>query len=192
MNQSSSESIIRAELDWDEYFMSLAVVASKRSKDRETKVGAVVVSTDKKVLGIGWNGHPKIESGENQGKNDHLFTWEKIIEDYERNKHLYVCHAVLNAIMHSSGSLKGATIYVTLNPSNECAKVIVQSGVKKVIYMEEDIIANSLFQDRKEKILKAAAEIFGKCEVKIVQFKDVMAEKLERAYDPRTIEVKLE
>lgn len=200
------EPIFKAELDWDEYFMSLAVVASKRSKDRETKVGAVVVSADRKVLGIGWNGHPKMRSRDNDNKvQGH--PWDK------EKKHYYVCHAELNAITHSSGSLKGATIYVTLNPCNECAKVIVQSGVKNIIFMKKKVLkevsseadekeksdadekkkieAEFIFEVKKNK-LKAAEEIFHKSKRDPKQFNAFMAEKLGRAYVPKTINVTLE
>lgn len=172
-------------LDWDEYFMCLAVVASKRSKDRETKVGAVVVSVDKKVLGIGWNGHPKMRSGRNDDQKEG-FSWEKNIENYKENKHFYVCHAELNAIVHSSGSLVGTTMYVTLNPCNECAKLIVQSGVKEVIYMEKRQFKNNS--------LEAAIDIFKKCKVDIEQFSVYMEKaysNANRIYNPKTIEINL-
>lgn len=163
--------------------MSLAVIASKRSKDLETKVGAVVVSAEREVLGIGWNGHPKMKWGDNDDPVKG-FTWKKIIEDYTKNKHLYVCHAELNAIVHSSRPIKGSTIYVTLNPCNECAKLIVQSGVSKVIYIEKREFRNNSRE--------AAMKIFNTCKVDIVQFSDHMTKKRGSAYVPRTFEVNLE
>lgn len=154
--------------------MSLAVVASKRSKDKETQVGAVIVSSDKRILGIGWNGHPKMS----YGSNDKAFTWDKYGRE---NKHLYVCHAETNAIAHSSSSVKGATIYVTLSPCNECAKAIVQSGIKRVVYIEEkekkspdgeaknkklEAAMNNFrqgFEDEDENAKQAAMKIFRQC-----------------------------
>lgn len=144
--------------------MSLAVVASKRSKDKETQVGAVVVSPDKRILGIGWNGHPK-------GK-DNAFTWEKYGPE---NKHLYVCHAEANAIAHSSSSVKGATMYVTLSPCNECAKAIVQSGIVRVVYLEKKEKKSSKSSDDDAKNLK------GKLEAAMNSFRQCFEDELDPA-----------
>ncbi len=118
-------------ISWDEYFMGIAVLSSKRSKDPNTQVGACIVSPDKKIVGVGYNGFPT-------GCSDDEFPWERSAEKWEDNKYPYVCHAELNAILNSpSPSLKGATLYVALFPCNECAKAIIQSGIKKVIYLSD-------------------------------------------------------
>lgn len=140
----------------DREFIKQAKNASRQSKDPTTKVGAVVVSSENNVLGTGWNGHPKL-SPTDLRNNDDVFPWNKRGPD---NKHLYVCHAELNAIAHSTGSLKGATIYVTLNPCNECAKLIVQVGIKRVVYAEEKDFKGTL---------RAAMKIFNECGVEIHQ-----------------------
>lgn len=112
---------------WDEYFMGVAILSSKRSKDPSTKVGACIVNEDKKIVGIGYNGFPA-------GCSDDVFPWDRE-GDYLECKYPYVVHAEPNAILNSTVSLKNATIYVTLFPCNECAKLIIQSGIKEIVYM---------------------------------------------------------
>ena len=109
--------------------MSIAILSAQRSKDPSTKVGACIVSQDKKVLSLGYNGMPV-------GVDDHLIPWGKDGEELE-TKYPYVCHAELNAILNSDRNLKNSKIYVTLFPCNECAKAMIQSGIKEVIYLED-------------------------------------------------------
>lgn len=117
-------------ISWDEYFMGIALLSAKRSKDSNTQVGACIVSDENKILSVGYNGMPT-------GCNDDEMPWEREGEPLE-TKYPFVCHAELNAILNrSSGSLKNARIYVSLFPCNECAKAIIQSGIKEVIYMED-------------------------------------------------------
>lgn len=116
--------------DWNTYFMNLALVASTRSKDPNTKVGACIVDKYNKILGLGYNGLPK-------GVSDNEFPWNRDNENPLDNKYIYVVHAEANAILNSNNDLKGGTIYVTLSPCNECAKLIIQAGIKKVIYLKE-------------------------------------------------------
>lgn len=111
---------------WDEYFMGIAYLSAMRSKDPSTQVGACIIDEDKKIIGIGYNGFPK-------GSNDNEMPWGKE-GNYLDTKYPYVVHAELNAILNSIKSLKNCTIYVTHFPCNECAKAIVQSGIKKVIF----------------------------------------------------------
>lgn len=115
-------------ISWDEYFMGVALLSAKRSKDPSTQVGACVVNEDKRIIGIGYNGFPT-------GCKDELFPWGKTDTNRLNTKYLYVVHAEPNAILNCTSSLKGATLYVTLFPCNECAKLIIQSGIKKIIYM---------------------------------------------------------
>ena len=117
-------------ISWDEYFMGIAVLSSMRSKDPNTQVGACIVSPDKKIVGVGYNGFPT-------GCSDDDLPWEREGEWLE-TKYPYVCHAELNAILNSTiASLRGATLYVALFPCNECAKAIIQSGIKKVVYLSD-------------------------------------------------------
>ena len=114
-------------ISWDEYFMGVAVLSGMRSKDPNTQVGACIVSEDHKILSMGYNGFPT-------GCSDDEFPWEREGEPLE-NKYFYTTHSELNAILnYRGGSLEGATIYVTLFPCNECAKAIIQAGIKEVIY----------------------------------------------------------
>ena len=114
-------------LSWDEYFMSVAYLASMRSKDPNTQVGACIVSQDNKILSMGYNGFPI-------GCSDDDFPWEREGKTL-MTKYPYVTHSELNAILNfRGGSLEGATIYVTLFPCNECAKAIIQSGIRNVVY----------------------------------------------------------
>ncbi len=116
-------------LSWDQYFMGLAFLSAMRSKDPSTQVGACIIDEDKKIIGIGYNGFP-------MGSSDDKMPWNKEGEFLE-TKYPYVVHAELNAILNSIKSLKNSTIYVTHFPCNECAKAIVQSGIKKVVFYSD-------------------------------------------------------
>ena len=117
-------------ISWDEYFMGVAYLSGMRSKDPSTQVGACIVSPNNKILSMGYNGFPN-------GCDDDEFPWERTGEGNE-TKYPFVTHSELNAILnYRGGSLEGAKIYVTLFPCNECAKAIIQAGIKTVIYKED-------------------------------------------------------
>ncbi len=119
-------------LRWDEYFMAIAKLSALRSKDPNTQVGACIVDSSNRILSIGYNGAPN-------GYHDDVFPWNREGEKMD-TKYAYVCHAELNAILNYRGSrkdLEGATLYVDLFPCNECAKLIIQSGIKEVIYLSD-------------------------------------------------------
>ena len=112
-------------ISWDEYFMGVAMLSGMRSKDPNTQVGACIVSPEHKILSMGYNGFPT-------GCPDDEFPWNREGED---NKYLYTTHSELNAILnYRGGSLEGAKLYVSLFPCNECAKAIIQSGIREIIY----------------------------------------------------------
>ena len=116
-------------ISWDEYFMGIAMLSAMRSKDNNSQVGACIVSPENKILSLGYNGMPI-------GCNDDDMPWEREGEDLE-TKYMYVCHSELNAILNSPNhDLKGARMYVTLFPCNECAKAIIQSGIREIIYYD--------------------------------------------------------
>lgn len=143
-------------LTWDEYFMNLARLSAMRSKDPNTQVGACIVGDDNRIISIGYNGAPI-------GFDDDIFPWAREGNALE-TKYPYVCHAELNAILNYKGSrknLEGAKIYVTLFPCNECAKLIIQSGIKEVVY-ECDKYANT-------DGTKAAKKLFDECGVNYYQ-----------------------
>ncbi|MCJ8343456.1 MAG: dCMP deaminase family protein [Cetobacterium sp.] len=116
-------------IDWDEYFMGVAILSSKRSKDPGTQVGACIVTPDKRIVGVGYNGFP-------MGCSDDDFPWDRE-GDFLDTKYPFVCHAEMNAILNSIKSLKGCTIYVDLFPCNECAKSIIQSGIREIVYLSD-------------------------------------------------------
>ena len=117
-------------LSWDEYFMGIAVLSAKRSKDPSTQVGACIVNKDKRILSMGYNGMPRCCS-------DDEFPWDKNDNPLD-SKYLYVCHAELNAILNCDrGNVRDCIVYTTLFPCNECAKAIIQSGISEVVYMED-------------------------------------------------------
>ena len=113
-------------LTWDEYFMGLAHLSALRSKEPSTQVGAAIVNDQHKVVSIGYNGFPN-------GCSDDEYPWEREGAVNE-TKYPFVVHAELNAILNSSRDLHGCSIYVSLFPCNECAKAIIQSGIKRVVY----------------------------------------------------------
>lgn len=116
-------------ISWDEYFMGIALFSAQRSKDPQTQVGACIVSPDKKVVGLGYNGFPS-------GCDDDELPWDRE-GDFLDTKYPFVCHAELNAILNSTKQLNNCTIYVALFPCHECAKAIIQSGIKEVIYLSD-------------------------------------------------------
>ncbi|KAL6091363.1 hypothetical protein STEG23_010429, partial [Scotinomys teguina] len=118
-------------LEWPEYFMAVAFLSAQRSKDPSSQVGACIVNTENKIVGIGYNGMPN-------GCSDDLLPWRRTAQNKLDTKYPYVCHAELNAIMNkNSTDVKGCSMYVALFPCNECAKLIIQAGIKEVIFMSD-------------------------------------------------------
>ncbi len=118
-------------ITWDEYFMGVALLSAQRSKDGGTQVGACIVNRDNKILSVGYNGMPT-------GCSDDEMPWEREGQSPLDTKYFYVCHAELNAILNNDGgSLKNTRLYATLFPCNECAKAIIQAGIKEVVYLSD-------------------------------------------------------
>lgn len=117
-------------ITWDEYFMGIAILSAQRSKDNNTQVGACIVNNENKILSLGYNGMPV-------GCDDDFMPWGRDGKPID-TKYMYVCHAEMNAILNCPvGALAGAKVYVTLFPCNECAKAIIQSGIKEVVYISD-------------------------------------------------------
>jgi dCMP deaminase len=152
-------------ISWDEYFMGIALLSAQRSKDSNTQVGACIVSQENKILSVGYNGMPT-------GCNDDDMPWGRDGEQLD-TKYPFVCHAELNAILNSGSSLRGSRLYVTLFPCNECAKAIIQSGIREVIY-QSDKYADS-------DGTKASKKMFDMVGIKYTQYTDTN----------RTVEIKL-
>ena len=138
-------------ISWQEYFMGLAHLSALRSKDPNTQVGACIVDSEKKVVSIGYNGMPT-------GCDDAKMPWGRE-GDYLNTKYAYVVHAELNAILNSDRSLKDCTIYVSLFPCNECAKAIIQSGIKTVIYESDKYADVDNFIASKKMLKEAEVEL---------------------------------
>ncbi|WGI36535.1 deoxycytidylate deaminase [Mesomycoplasma lagogenitalium] len=133
-------------INWDQYFMALTKLSALRSKDPNTQVGACIINNRKRVIGLGYNGMP---SG-----NDLDFPWDREAESPKETKYAYVVHAEINAILNSITSLENATLYTSLFPCSNCAKTIVQSGIKEIVYFqdiyhdtEDAWIARKIFKD---------------------------------------------
>lgn len=143
-------------LTWDEYFMSVAKLSAMRSKDPSTQVGACIASNTNRILSTGYNGAPN-------GIEDKYFPWDREGE-FLNTKYPYVCHAEMNCILSYRGDnkdLENARIYVDLFPCNECAKIIIQSGIKEVIYLCDK------YADTDG--VKASKKMFDACRVKYKQ-----------------------
>ena len=135
-------------ISWDEYFMGIALLSAMRSKDNNSQVGACIVSPENKILSLGYNGMPI-------GCDDDAMPWEREGDDLD-TKYMYVCHSELNAILNSPNhDLRGSRMYVTLFPCNECAKAIIQSGVKEVYYLS-DKYADSLATMASKRMMDSA------------------------------------
>ena len=143
-------------LTWDEYFIALAKLTAMRSKDPSTQVGACIVSADNRILSVGYNGAPN-------GFDDDNFPWNRQGENLE-TKYPYVCHAEMNAVLNYRGTRKdfvNARIYVDLFPCNECAKIIIQSGIKEVVYL------SNKYKDSENNI--ASRKLFDSCGIEYHQ-----------------------
>jgi dCMP deaminase len=118
-------------LSWDDYFMAISFLTAQRSKDPNTQVGACIVDADKRIVGLGYNGFPA-------GCSDDDLPWARQGSSELHKKYLYVCHAEVNAILNKcSADVKGAVLYVALFPCNDCAKMIIQAGIREVVYMSD-------------------------------------------------------
>ena len=145
-------------ISWDEYFMGVSLLAAKRSKDPNTQVGACIVNGDKKIMSVGYNGLPT-------GCSDDEFPWDRSAENKIDTKYPYVCHAELNAILNNAGaSLHGCSIYVALFPCNECAKAIIQSGIKNVYYLSDKYADTDMVKASK-RMMEASGVKYTKLEL---------------------------
>lgn len=111
--------------DFDRRYLEMAQIWAKNSYCKRRQVGALIVK-GKMIISDGYNGTP---SG-----------FENVCEDEEGRTKQYVLHAEANAITKvakSNNSSEGATLYVTSSPCIECAKLIIQSGIKRVVYSDE-------------------------------------------------------
>ena len=152
-------------INWDEYFMGVALLAAQRSKDPNSQVGCCIATNDNIIVSVGYNGFPR-------GCSDDELPWEREGE-FCNTKYPYVVHAELNAILNSSGkNLKNCKLYVTLFPCNECCKAIIQSGINHIYYLSDK------YENSKETL--ASKKMFNMAGVK--------TEKLKSNYDKIVLE----
>lgn len=157
-------------ISWDEYFMGVAMLAAKRSKDPSTQVGACIVDDDNRILSTGYNGFP-------QGCSDEEYPWARASENANETKYPYVVHAELNAILNNRGkNLTGSRIYVALFPCNECAKAIIQSGIREVVYLSDKYASTSSTQASKRMLASSGVRVrqfITKMDFLTLHFKEV-------------------
>ncbi|MGM5484037.1 MAG: deoxycytidylate deaminase [Nanobdellota archaeon] len=150
-------------ISWDEYFMGIAILSAQRSKDPTTQLGACIVDDEKRIIGIGYNGFPR-------GCSDDQFSWKNESNKFTDVKDAYVVHSEVNAILNSTRRLRGTIMYVMLYPCNECAKMIIQSGIKKVVY---------LYDYRHKEKVEATKKMFQSAGVIIKKFPKSKAKNIE-------------
>lgn len=144
-------------IQWDEYFMGIAILSAQRSKDPSSQVGCCIVGENNRIISMGYNGFPN-------GISDDEFPWAREGEPLD-TKYMYVCHSELNAILNTNQDLNGSTIFVTLFPCNECAKAIIQKGIKRVVYLENKY--------PNEATTIAAQRMFNKANVKVSKYEPI-------------------
>lgn len=147
-------------IDWQNYFIGIAQLSALRSKDPRTQVGCCIVDPDKKIiLSIGYNGFPRTKM-KSKKNNDSLFPWTSDALNILNKKDMYVVHAEMNAILNSRDrDLEGAVLYTTLFPCNECAKAIIQAGIKEVFYLNRK---NNISEEASIKMFDAAGVKYKK------------------------------
>lgn len=144
-------------INWDQYFMTLALASGMRSKDPSTQVGACIVDNQNKVVSLGYNGLTK-------GMVDSDFSWTREGKYFD-TKYPYVVHAEQNAILNAKQDLSGCTIYVSLFPCHECAKLIIQSGITTVVFMDNKYEGTDSYQ--------IACDIFSRAKVSCYQMNKI-------------------
>ena len=142
-------------ISWEDYFMGLAHLSALRSKDPNTQVGASIIDDENRVVSIGYNGMPI-------GCADDKMPWERE-GGFLDTKYAYVCHSELNAILNSKTPVRDCKLYVTLFPCNECAKAIIQSGIKELVYLSDK------YDGTPSNI--ASKKMLDKCGIKYSQYK---------------------
>ncbi len=151
--------------------MGVALLSAMRSKDPNTQVGACIVNDDNRIVSVGYNGFPR-------GCSDEDFPWERSADNQNDTKYPFVCHAELNAILNSNGiGVKGSRIYVALFPCNECAKAIIQAGIKEIVYISDK------YRDTDANL--ASKRMLAAAGVKLTEFKST--KKLEIDFEAENI-----
>lgn len=141
-------------ISWDEYFMGVALLSAKRSKDPSTQIGCCIVSPDNIIVSVGYNGLPK-------NCSDDEYPWERQGDSLEKVKYPYIVHAELNAILNAGGrDLRNCKLYCSMHPCNECAKAIIQSGIKEVYYLSDKYASLDIYKISKRMLASAGVLSF--------------------------------
>jgi len=144
--------------NWKKRMMDMAWHVSTWSKDNSTKVGCVITDEENTIKSLGYNGHPRNLNDEVKERNE------------RPEKYMYVVHAEINAIVNATRngvSLKDSIMYCTYFPCNECAKAIINSGIKAVVTYEPDF-----GDERWGKSFRCSSEMLRECGVEIIYYKD--------------------
>lgn len=141
MDQKVNFVPVSSYINWDEYFMLQAIMASFKSKDPNTKVGCVFVDDNNHQLSMGYN-------GQIAGIDESKIPWgnNKTVP-LDQQKYAYVVHSEANAILHAKADLSHSRCYVTLFPCHECAKMIATVKVKEVVFLSDkyaDTVENQI------------------------------------------------
>jgi len=145
-------------MDKDKFFISLAELVSTESKDRSTKVGAVIVGPDKEVRSTGWNGFPRGVDDDNESRHE------------RPAKYAFTEHAERNAIYNAARvgiPLKGCTLYLNWEPCPcpDCTRAVIQSGITKVVGPNKEFPNNTSkdwqesFKQSREMLAEAGIEV---------------------------------
>jgi len=152
-------------ISWEQFFMGVAVLASLRSKDSNTQVGSVIVNSENKIISTGYNGFPTLKDAD----ADLIFPWSKTSSNEYETKYPYVIHAEANCILNASQPVKSCSLYVTWYPCHECAKLIVQSGISKVVYL------NTHDEPEYGQSLKVSQQMFKLARIDCYQYSENVA-----------------
>jgi dCMP deaminase len=152
-------------LSWDECLMQIAHVIAERSKDPNTQNGAVIVDGSHVIIGLGYNGFPR-------GVDNETLPWEREGEKLSDKKYAYVVHAEENAIYNANAETKGGTIYCTLFPCNECAKTIIQTGIKEVVFENDKYHDDDIWVASRRLLDAAGVKYRQYCCQKKIKFED--------------------
>ncbi|QHX35990.1 deoxycytidylate deaminase [Spiroplasma sp. TIUS-1] len=152
---------MQQKINWDTYFLAMVELISMRSSDPNTKVGSVIVNENKQVISTGYNSLAR-------GLNDNNYPWTNdLSKGIENTKYAYIVHSESNAIVSSKQDLSGYTLYTSLFPCNECAKLIIQAGISKVIYSSDKYKDTELAKASKKMLREGKVELIQKTAVTV-------------------------
>jgi dCMP deaminase len=144
-------------MNWPEYYLAIAEAVKLKSKDIRTQIGAVIVGSDKQIVSTGYNSFPRniVDNNEERQVRPEKYFW---MEHAERNA---IYNAALNGV-----STKGTSIYLTCGiPCSDCARGIINAGIKKVYCKEQDTTKN---REHWDEHAKRSMEMFTEADVDVI------------------------